>query len=73
MKTEGVFGEFPAKTLRKLTVSGRNPSQKCRNATPESGDRTRLLVLTGSRQFQAEPDESGHRIRSPEYCFHEIS
>ncbi len=29
--------------------------------------------LTGSCRFRAKPDKSGHRIRSPEYCFHEIS
>ena len=73
MKTEAVFREFPAKNLRKLTVSGRNPSENADNSTQESGDRGRLSVLTGSYQFRAEPDESGHRIRSPEYCFHETS
>ena len=73
MIPEAVFREFPAKTLRKLAVSGRNPPENARNSTQESGNRIRLPVLTGSCRFRAEPDKSGHRIHSPEYCFHEIS
>jgi hypothetical protein len=71
MIPEAVFREFPTKTLRKLTVSGRNPSENTGNLTQESSNRIRLSVLTGSCQFRAEPDESGHRntasMKSPEY------
>ena len=73
MIPEAVFREFPAETRRKHTISGRNPPQNARNSTQESGDRIRLPVLPGSCRFRTEPDESCHRIRSPEYCFHEIS
>ena len=68
-----VFREFPAKTRRKLAVSCRNPPGNVRNSTLESGNRIRLPVSTGSCRFRAEPEKSGHRIRSPEYCYHEIS
>ena len=70
MIPEAVFREFPAETRRKHTVSDRNPLENTRNSTQESGDRIRLPVLPGSCRFRAEPDKSGHRIRSPEYCFH---
>jgi hypothetical protein len=73
MIPDAAFHEFPAKTLRKLPVSTRDSPGSARNSTQESGDRIRLPVLTGSCRFQAEPDKSGRRIRSPEYCFHEIS
>jgi hypothetical protein len=72
MIPEAVFREFPAKTLRKLTVSSRNRPENARNPVQGSGDRIQLPVLTGSCWFRAEPDKSSHRIRSPEYCFHEI-
>jgi hypothetical protein len=61
---------FPAETRRKRTVSGRNPPENVRNSTQESDDRIWLPVLPRSCLFQAEPDESGHRICFPEYCFH---
>ena len=73
MIPEAVFAEFPEKTLRKLTVSGWNPPENVRNPVQGCGDRIRLSVLAGSDMFRGEPDKSGHRIRSPEYCFHEIS
>ena len=72
MIPEAVFRDFPAETLRKLTVSSRNPPENARNPVQGSGDRIQLPVLTGSCWFRAEPDKSGHRIRLPEYCFHEI-
>jgi hypothetical protein len=61
MIPEAVFREFPAKTLRKLPVSGRNPTGSVRNSTQESGDRIPLPVLTGSCWFRAKQDKSGHR------------
>jgi hypothetical protein len=71
MIPEAVFREFPAKTLRKLPVSGRNPPGSARNSTQESVDRIRLLVLTDSCRFRVKPDKSVHRItasmKSPEY------
>jgi hypothetical protein len=73
MIPEEVFREFPAETCRKRTVSGQNPPKNARNSMQESGDRIRLPVLPGSCLLRAEPDKSCHRIRSPEYCFHEIS
>jgi hypothetical protein len=72
MIPEAVFHELPAKTLRKLAVSDRNPPENARNSSQESGNRIRLSVLTHSCRFLAEPDKSGHRIRLPECCFHEI-
>jgi hypothetical protein len=72
MILEAVFREFPAKILRKLTVSSSNRPENARNPVQGSGDRIELPVLTGSCWFRAEPDKSGHRIRSLEYCFHEI-
>ena len=48
MIPEAVFPEFPAKTLRKLTVSGRNPPENARNPVQGSGDRIQLPVMTGS-------------------------
>ena len=68
-----VFREFAAKTRRKLAVSCRNPPGNVRNSTLESGNRSRLPVFTGSCRFPTEPEKSGHRIRSLEYCYHEIS
>src|SRR5277367_12071 len=60
MIPEAVFHEFPAKTLRKLTVSGRNPAGKCQEFDPGIGSgRNRTDPVTGSVQR--------------EYCFHEIS
>jgi hypothetical protein len=73
MIPEAVFREFLAKTLRKFPIFCRIPPGNARNSTQESGDRIRLPVLTGSCRFQAKPDKSGHRIRSPEYCFDEVS
>jgi hypothetical protein len=71
MIPEAVFREFPAKTLRKLPVSGRNPPGSARNSTQKSGERIRLPVSTGSCRFRAKPDKSGHRntasMESPEY------
>jgi hypothetical protein len=58
---EAVFRVFPAKTLRKLTVLGRNPPENARNLVQGSGDRIRLPVLTGSCSCRAELDKSGHR------------
>ena len=73
MIPEAVFREFPAKTLRKLTVSDLKPPENARNPTQESGNRIRLSVLIDSCRFRAEPNKSGHRICLPEYCVHEIS
>ena len=73
MFPEAVFRDFPAKPCRKLAVSGRNLSGNARSSTHEFGDRIGLTVLTGSCRFRAKPDNSGHRIRSTESCFHEIS
>jgi hypothetical protein len=69
---DAVFREFPEKTLRKLTVSSRNPPENARNPVQRSGDRIRPPVLKGFCKLHVEPDKSGHRIRSPKYCFHEI-
>jgi hypothetical protein len=73
MIPEAVFHEFPGKNLRKVAVSDRNPPENARNSMQESGNRIRLSVLTLSCRFQAEVDKSDHRIRLPEYYFHEIS
>jgi hypothetical protein len=67
MIPEAVFHEFPAKTLRKLAVSDRNPPENTRNSMQESGNRISLPVLTDSCRFRAEVGKSGHRIRLPEY------
>jgi hypothetical protein len=72
MIPDAVFREFPEKTLRKLTVSGRNPPENARNPVQGSGDRIRLPVLTGFCKLHGEPDKSGHCVCSLEYCFHEI-
>jgi hypothetical protein len=72
MIPEAVFREFPAKTLRKLTVSSRNRPENTSNLVQISGERIQLPFSTGSRWFRPKPDKSSHRIRSPEYCFHEI-
>ncbi len=72
MIREAVLRQFPAKTLRKLTVSSRNPPENARNPAQGSGDRIQLPVLTGSCWFRAEPDKSSHRntasMKSPEIC-----
>jgi hypothetical protein len=47
MIPDAVFREFSEKTLRKLTVSGRNPPENARNPVEGSGDHIRLLLLTG--------------------------
>ena len=39
MIPEAVFHEFPAKTLRKLTVSGRVPAGKCQELVPGGTER----------------------------------
>jgi hypothetical protein len=72
MIPDAVFREFQEKTRRKLTVSGRNPPENARNPVEGSGDRIRLPVLTGFCKLHGGPDKSGYRIRSPEYCFHEL-
>jgi len=54
---------------RKITGSGRKTPKIDRIRKQYSGDRIRLPVLTGSCLFRAETDKSGHRNRSPEYCF----
>ncbi len=75
MIPEAVFHEFPAKTLRKLAFSDRNPPESARNSMQESGNRVRLSVLTDSCRFRAEADKSGTgsvyrntaSMKSPEY------
>jgi hypothetical protein len=42
MIPEAVFHEFPAKTLRKLTVSGRNSAGKCQEFDPGIGSGGRI-------------------------------
>ncbi len=69
---EAVFREFPAKTLRKLPVSGRNPPGSARNSTQESGDRIRLSVLTGSgrnriNRVTGSVHQNTAYMKSPEY------
>jgi hypothetical protein len=56
MIPEAVFHEFPAKTLRKLAASDRNPPENARNSTQESGNRIQMSVLTDSCRFRTEPD-----------------
>jgi len=70
MIPEAVFREFPAKIFKKFPVSDRKPPGSARHSTQESGD---PYPAVGFDRFRAKPDKSGHRIRSPEYCFHEIS
>ncbi len=72
MVPEAVFREFPAKTLRKLPVSGRNLPESVRSSTQESGDRIRLPVLTGSGRNRINPVtgsvyRNAASIKSPEY------
>ncbi len=72
MIPDAVFREFPAKTFRKLIVSGLNPPQNARNSTQESGDRIRLPVPLGFGWNRINPvTESVHRntasMKSPEY------
>ena len=65
---EAVFHEFPAKTLRKLTVSDHNLPEKCQ----EFGNCIQLSVITDFSRFLAKLNKSDNRIHSSEYCFHEI-
>ncbi len=53
----------------KITGSGRKTPEIDGIRKQYSGDRIQLPVLTVSCLFRAETDKSGHRNRSPEYCF----
>jgi hypothetical protein len=55
MIPEAVFREFPAKTLRKLTVSSWKWPENARNPVQGSGDRIQLPVLTGSGRNRINP------------------
>ena len=63
MIPEAVFREFPGETLKKLSISGRNPLENGRSSIRKSDNRIRLPVSIASRRFLAEPAKFGNQIR----------